>query len=101
MGIELTKSAKRSIAKLYKSYLDRLRSGENKAQAVFFNNEKSDQAELIRSIQEDVPELKKVGFVKMDITGCLTIQGEAVVYMENIAGNTLKEWLSFGAQFIP
>lgn len=43
MGIELTKSAKRSIAKLYKSYLDRLRSGENKAQAVFFNNEKSDQ----------------------------------------------------------
>lgn len=101
MGIELTKSAKKSIAILYKGYLDRINSGEKRAQAAFFDKGNPLQAELVHSIQADIPELKKVGFVKVDITGCLEMQSEAIVYMENITVNTLKEWLSFGAQFIP
>lgn len=101
MNVELTKDAKKSIAVIYKSYLDRIKAGETKKQAAFFDNGKSDQAELISSVRKDVPELKKVGFVKIDVLGGLELQSAAIIYMENLAPETIKEWLSFVANFIP
>lgn len=101
MNVELTKGAKKAIATVYKRYLDRIAYGENKKQAAFFDNEKSDHAELINSVQNDIQELKKVGFVKIGITGCVELQDAAIVYMENLAPETIKEWLSLIANFIP
>lgn len=101
MNIELTKSAKKSIAKIYKEYLRRVKNGESKEQAKSFRSGNVEQFELIKSIQEDVRDLIEAGFIKMDIIGDFELQNKAVVYMENLAPDTIKEWLSFVTNFLP
>ena len=101
MDVELTKSAKKSIAKIYKEYLRRVKSGESKAQAAFFDNGNEEQAELISYISDDSRELRSAGLIKETITGCIELQNSAIVYMENLTQDTINEWLSFVANFLP
>lgn len=94
MEIELTKSAKKSLATIYKDYCQRIQEGKTKRQAIYFN-------QMTENVSDDMAELKKAGFVKMDIVGGFELTDHAIVFMENKTIDTVKEWLSFGAQFIP
>lgn len=100
-NVSLTKDAKKAIAKIYKKYLDRKESGQSKGGAKYFDCYDNSQTEFINSALEDIPELNKIGFVKAYVTGSFELQDEAIIYMENLKLETIKEWLSFGAQFIP
>lgn len=94
MNTELTKSAKKSLATLYKEYRQRINAGEEKAVAGKF-------AEYSEEIHADRLELRKAGFVDIDLLGNIALTNKAVIFMENLTLDTIKEWLSFGAQFIP
>lgn len=94
MNTELTKSAKKSLAIIYKDYCQRLKEGQAKNQAIQFK-EKPD------GVSDDLKELKHAGFVNVDILGNFELTDHAVIFMETKTVETIKEWLSFGAQFIP
>lgn len=94
MNTELTKSAKKSLAIIYKEYCQRLKNGQSKNQAIYFNVPPNE-------ILDDKNELKNAGFIKTDIVGGIELTNHAIIFMENKTADTIKEWLSFGAQFIP
>lgn len=94
MEIELTKSAKKSLATLYKEYCQRIDNGQKKAQAVCFENCPDD-------IIENKTELKRAGFITVDILGDIELTDKAIIYMENKTVDAIKEWLSIGSQLIP
>lgn len=94
MNAELTKSAKRSLATLYEEYLQRRGAGMAKNLAIEFSEYSDD-------IRDDRRELIKAGFVRVDVIGELVLTDAAIIFMENKKIDTIKEWLSFGAQFIP
>lgn len=94
MDVELTKSAKKSIAVIYKHYCSRIKDGQAKCQAVYFEFPPDD-------ISNDIKELKNAGFIKADIVGGIELTDHAIIFMENKTVDTIKEWLSFGAQFLP
>ena len=91
MAIELTKSAKKSLATLYREYCQRLNAGEKKAQAASFQS-------YSEFVMDNRKELKDAGFIRVDLLGNIYL---AIIYMENKTADAIKEWLSFGTQFIP
>ena len=101
MEISLSKSAKKSCALLYKEYLKRVSSGTPKAIARSFEKGTTETAELFSAIPDDIAELKKAKFITADICGAVTITDLCIVYMENLPSDTVKDWLSFFANFIP
>ena len=101
MDIELTKGAKKSLAILFRAYLERQKSGVPKSSAVYFSGNSTENNEILQSVSEYKSELKNAGLISCDIVGGITIKDAAIVYMESKTINTIKEWLSFGAQFIP
>nr|DAT52106.1 MAG TPA: hypothetical protein [Caudoviricetes sp.] len=94
MEIELTRAAKKTLAVLYKEYRQRINAGMKKAQAISFEN-------CSKDILESRNELKTAGLVKVDILGNIQLTDKAIIFMEGKAWDTIKGWLSFGAQFIP
>lgn len=94
MDIELTKGAKRSLALLYTEYKQRISEGMNKRQAVSFDP-------CPEEIAEDKQELKLAGFIKAYILGDIELTDKAIVYMESKPIETIKEWLSLAAPFVP
>lgn len=101
MAVSLTKDAKKTIARIYNEYLRRRSEGQGKMQARYFDNYDMAQRVFINSVWEDIPELKAQGMVRAYVTACFELTDSGIVYMENIKAETIKEWLSFGAQFIP
>ena len=98
----MTKDAKKSLAKIYKTYQERRSHGMDKLNTKYFDpSDDQETLELAESVREDIPELKKIGFVKAYITGQFELQDQAIVYMENVKAETIKEWLSFGSNLIP
>lgn len=94
MDVELTKSAKKSLAVIYKEYCKRLKAGQEKTQAIQFSPAPD-------GVKPDVLELKHAEMVKADMLGNIQLTDRAIIYMENKGIETLKEWLSFGAQLVP
>lgn len=94
MSSSLTRSAKKSLAALYREYRQRISNGEEKSVAAKFT-------EYSKEIHADRLELRKAGFVDIDLLGNLALTNRAIIYMESLTVDTIKEWLSFGAQFIP
>lgn len=92
---DLTKSAKKSLATLYKEYRQRRKDGQEKRQAVSFS------AAFAESVSQDKRELKAAGYVKIDILGNITLTDQAIILMENQKADTIKEWLTLGANLIP
>lgn len=98
----MTKDAKKSLSKIYKTYQERRSHGMDKLNSKYFDpSDDQETLELAESVREDIPELKKIGFVKAYITGQFELQDQAIVYMENVKAETIKEWLSFGSNLIP
>ncbi len=98
MEIELTKSAKKSIALIYKEYLRRIENGQRKVDAKDF--ELDTHPDLVKAVDDDRQELSGHDFIKNYKRG-FRLEDKAIVYMENKTADTIKSWLSFGAQFIP
>lgn len=94
MDVELTRGAKKSLATLYREYCQRLNAGQRKAQAVSFQDYDD-------FIMDNRKELKAAGYIAVDLLGNIILTDKAIVYMENKTIDSIKEWLSFGAQFIP
>lgn len=101
METRLTKDAKKSIALIYKAYEKRRKAGMKKSDAVYFDGCSIDTVELNRIVWEDCLELQNIGFITCDIVGGILLKDAAIVYMESKTTDTIREWLSFGAQFIP
>ena len=99
--MDLTKSAKRSIAVIYKTYEKRHKSGMSKDDAVYFRNLSEDLQKIEDQISDDIQELKSAGLISPDVIGGFELNNSAIIYMENRTAETIKEWLSFGTQFIP
>lgn len=101
MDVSMTKGAKGSLALIYRAYKERLKSGVPKSQAVYFDGSTEDSVHLNPKVLENMAELKNAGLISCDIIGGIFLKDAAIVYMENKSFETIKEWLSFGAQFIP
>lgn len=101
MEISLTKDAKCSLALIYRVYEKRRKSGMPKSQAVYLDGISDDSVQINLAVAEDIRELQNAGLISCDIVGGICLKDAAIVYMEEKTVNTIKEWLSFGAQFIP
>lgn len=75
MAIELTKSAKKSLATLYREYCQRLNAGEKKAQAASFQS-------YSEFVMDNRKELKDAGFIRVDLLGNIYLTDKAIIYME-------------------
>lgn len=101
MEINLTKDAKRSLAMIYRVYEKRRKAGMPKSQANYLDGISDDCIQVNRSVMEDRQELQNAGLISCDIVGGILLKDAAIIYMEGKTASTIKEWLSFGAQFIP
>ena len=101
MEIELTKEAKGAIAAIYSTYEARRKAGKSKSSAVYFSGDADDGMDVCHKVMDSAQELKAAGLIKMDVLGGITLTDRGIIFMENKTANTLKEWLSFLAQFIP
>ena len=88
--MELTKSAKKSLAILYKEYCQRVKSGVCKADA-----RRIRAGEYPEELLDDLKELREAGAVKVDIGKNVDLENKAIIYMENLPADTIKGWLSF------
>ena len=98
MEICLTNEAKHALATVYKTYKNRRNAGIGKHQAVYFDGSSSDGKRVCAEVSECKQELCKAGFLCCDILGGVSLEDKAIVYMENKTIDTIKEWLSLGAQ---
>ncbi len=103
MNTELTKDAQKLVALLYKSYLERRKSGMSKTNAKFFelNEIYSLTDDSPEDVDETIREIKSVYPLKEDIIGNITLSDKIISYMENRFKKGLVDILSFLAQFIP
>lgn len=100
MDHTLTRDAKKALATIYKAYKSRRASGEAKSSAVYFT-ESHDATAIDAAVSDSLAELSNVKYVKTDICGNYTLTDSGIIFMENLSVDTIKEWLSFSAQFIP
>ena len=100
MNVELTKSAKASIAVIYSAYLHRRRNGAHKSAAVYFETN-TDNATLFEAISQDIAELQRAKLIKSDILGGFELQDAAIILMENQPAEKLKELLTLAVQVLP
>lgn len=101
MDHTLTRDAKKVLATIYKAYKSRRANGEAKSSAVYFDTESHDAATIDAAVSDSLAELSNAKYVKMDICGNYTLTDSGIIFMENLPVDTIKEWLSFSAQFIP
>ena len=96
MDHTLTRDAKKALATIYKAYKSRRASGEAKSSTVYY-----DAAAIDAAVSDSLAELSNAKYVKTDICGNYTLTDSGIIFMENLPVGTIKEWLSFSAQFIP
>lgn len=103
---QLTKDADKLICSIYKTYLERRKSGVSKINAMHFEPDFYKSGKILSSwIESDVSvtlgELKRAGFVKLFIRGNFQIMDDGIIYMENRFKNGLSEVTDFISKFIP
>lgn len=105
MDIKLTRDAEKVVAVLYKSYLERRKSGESKSDAKFCYPDEIRSRYLPKENPDDFAETLNEVFrvfpCKRFVDGGLVIDDSLIVYMENRFKNGLMDVASFLAQFIP
>lgn len=103
LNTNLTKDAQKLVALLYKSYLERRKSGMAKSRAKFF--EPNEIYALVdyppEDVDETIREIKSVYPLKEDIIGNITLSDDMISHMENRFKKGLIEVMNFLAQFIP
>lgn len=110
MEINLSRDADKLLCVLYKSFLEKRKSGLSKSDAKSFGSSHDIHEELLATwIFEDVDdtcrELSQNGFLDCfwadDIAYHVWLSDQAVVYMENRFKNGLSEVIGFLADFLP
>ncbi len=102
----MTKDAEKFICICYQDYLSRIKSGSSKTQARNFSeNFKSENCNFSSWHDDDFDsacsELKKLGYLKIWISGSFVLTDSAIEYMENRFKNNVKGLAEFISQFIP
>ena len=91
--MDLTKSAKKPLAILYKEYCQRVKSGISKQSAISFI-----KGEYPDFILDDVKELCNAKMIWFDMAQTIWFEPDGIIFMEKQEEKTLKKWLSFGGK---
>jgi DNA polymerase III delta subunit len=102
----MTKDAEKFLYISYQDYLDRIKSGSSKTQAKSFSKDYRNENGYFSSWHEDdfssvCSELKKLGFLKVYVSGSFELTPNAIEYLENRFKNNLKELADIISKFIP
>lgn len=100
MDKSLTKDADKMLCEIYAAYLERRNSGVSKPLSKSFFDQNSwpeKYSALWREAdaRDTLRELKRAGFLKLDICGGFALQDEAIIYMESRFKNGLTDVLDF------
>ena len=95
MEIELTKSAKRSLAYIYHEYDHRISNGVPKIKARLFETGDQVYERFISVISDDIAELKKQGFIKVSILHEVELLDKGIIYMEELPEDLTKDLFLF------
>lgn len=101
MDIQLTKDSQHALAIIYSAYNVRRSAGLSKSESIIFSDETADGKRVCAETNDSLLELKNAECIDLFITGEFVLLDKAIIYMENKSLETIKSWLSFGAQFIP
>lgn len=103
MPHQLTKNADKALCEIYRVYLTRSKSGENKYNAKDFSDiERWENAIFEGWETEDaldsLIELARAHMIDLDISNGFTLKTDAIIYMENRFKNGLSDVLDFLGQ---
>lgn len=101
MQIELSRDGKFAISTIYKAHVERRKAGMTRKRAIYFDSDNPSEKMLIDFVRDSTAELVTAGLIKQFIYGGIELLPAGITFMENLPLKTLKEWLSFGAQFLP
>lgn len=105
MDLNLTKDGQRLVAAAYKEYLEKRKSGINKANAKIIYpkdvHEKYFKGLTVSDYNETVSEICRAFDCRKYMDGAFCLNDSAIVYMENRFKNGIVDAMSFLAQFIP
>lgn len=104
--MELTKDSDKLACIVYKTYLEKRKDGQSKANAKHFNFDFAAVTPQLSKwnpsdIEETLNELKRANLIKKYIDGGFALQDSFIVYMENRFKNGLSEVLDFINKLIP
>lgn len=104
--MELTKDADKLACSMYKSYLEKRKSGTNKTNARHFELDEIQSYKLcsgwsIHDIKATVAELKCAGLGDMYFSGSFFANDQFIIYMENRFKNGLLDVVEFLSKLIP
>ncbi len=104
--MELTKDADKLICSMYKSYLEKRKSGMDKIRARHFEATEINSFKLcskwsIPDIKATTAEISRSGFGDMYYDGGFLANDNFIIYMENRFKNGFMEVTDFIAKLIP
>ena len=109
MEKELTKNADKIICTVYKAYLERIKEGMSRGDAVSFDEFRLIKNGVFSGVSEDdaecgLEELARAGLIKLHIDGTFEIETTGIIYMERRFQDGLTgvlEWLAKIKDAIP
>ena len=104
--VEFTKSADKLLCLLYKTFLERRKSGMSSRMVKRFDSSFLESNDELSSWHRDdavdaLLELARMKYVKTFIGGDFDPEDPAIIFMENRFKNGLKDVVGFLSQFIP
>jgi len=104
--MQLTKDADKLVCSMYKSYLERRKSGIDKNNARHFSikdisSYKACSGWNIHDIKDTVAEVSRAGLGNMFMDGGFYANDQFIIYMENRFKNGLNEVVDFVSKLIP
>ena len=102
----MTRDTEKAFVIIYAEYLHRRSFGTAKYEAVRFQSAKLRAIEAFSTwdsedIRYCLNELRKLGYVKLDIIGDMTLQESGIEYMENKPGDYFKMFVNVVKDLIP
>lgn len=104
--VELTKDADKLVCSMYKSYLEKRKSGVDKVRAKHFEPDEIRTYKLCSSwhlddIKATVAEVSRAGLGTMYYNGGFFANDHFIIYMENRFKNGFNEVVDFISKLIP
>lgn len=104
--MQLTKDADKLVCSMYKSYLEKRKSGVDKTNARHFQPKEITSYKLcadwnIHDVKDTVAEVSRAGLGDMYYDGGFFANDQFIIYMENRFKNGLSEVVDFISKLIP
>ena len=105
-GKHMTKDADKMLCCLYREYLNRINAGSSKTSAKDFTTEYANSDDVLCKWHPDdvdakIQELRRMGYIKVYISGKYQLTDPGITYMENRFKNNINEVADFLTKFIP